>query len=71
MTASQLRVIRSRLELTGDEFARLVGAADARSVRRWEAGTNDVPGSTRQLLKLLIAMSPAQLKRAMATLMKD
>jgi DNA-binding transcriptional regulator YiaG len=53
MTPADLRAFRSALGLSGVEFARLVGAADARNVRRWEAGDNDIPKGTVRLIQVL------------------
>lgn len=69
MNPQELRAFRSALAMSGAEFARLVGAADARNVRRWEAGDNSLPGSTRQLLRLLQGMTESQRARAIASLL--
>ena len=70
MTPSDLRAVRSALGLSGAEFARMVGAADARNVRRWEAGDNDIPGGTRKLLEALQLLPERQRARVVAKLME-
>lgn len=69
MTPADLRAFRSALGLTGAEFARLVGAADARNVRRWEAGHNDIPKGTQRLIRVLQMLSPRMRDRIIARLM--
>ena len=48
----------------------MVGAADARNVRRWEAGDNDIPGGTRKLLEALQLLPERQRARVVAKLME-
>lgn len=46
MTAAELRCVREWLGLTGEALGRLVGVTD-RMVRRWEAGTHQIPDGAR------------------------
>ncbi len=64
MTPSELKKRRHALGLSAEGFARLTGAASGRTVRRWEAGDNDIPRSTLQLLRLLDLLAAS--KRAEA-----
>lgn len=54
MTPHELRHARHRLGLSVDQFARVVGVAAGRSVRRWEDGTRDIPGPVIILTWLLL-----------------
>ena len=46
--------------LSHDGFAELVGVADGRTVRRWEAGEKDIPGSVWLVLELLYEIPEAR-----------
>lgn len=60
MTAEQIRAIRASLGLTQSQFGREVGGASARTVRRWEAGTCQVPGSVAKLAVRLLQEANAK-----------
>ena len=60
MTAAQLRYIRHKWELSAAEFARFVGVAEPRTVRRWESGETPIPGTVIRLVNLLLACEPAR-----------
>lgn len=47
--------IRTRLELTQEEFAMLVGA-DVRTVARWEAGDCQPSGTSKQVVAAILAL---------------
>lgn len=51
MTPKQLRKVRRDLGLSTAQFAAFVGVAKGRTVRRWEAGDNDIPGAVVKLLE--------------------
>lgn len=70
MTPAELRAFRTALGLSGAVFARLVGAADARSVRRWEAAGNDIPRSVVAMVRLLQWLPEDQRRDAVAWLLK-
>lgn len=53
MTPAQLRTIRDSLGLTAEAFARLVGVSGGRTVRKWEAGDREIPGTVAILLKAI------------------
>lgn len=44
MTPEHLRSFRHSLGLSQAEFARMLGVANGRTVRRWEAGEISIPG---------------------------
>ncbi len=50
--ADIVRSTRAALGLSAEGFARAVHAASGRTVRRWEAGDSDVPGSVTVLCRL-------------------
>lgn len=62
MTPAELREARQTLGLSAARFAAAVGVADGRTVRRWEAGDREIPGSVAILVRLLLDM-PAIRKR--------
>ncbi len=46
--------------LSHGDFADLVGVADGRTVRRWEAGERDIPGPVWALLELIYEVPETQ-----------
>jgi transcriptional regulator with XRE-family HTH domain len=50
-TPEQLEAARRELRLTADGLARMVGVEDGRTVRRWEAGEREIPGSVTVLME--------------------
>lgn len=60
MTPSELKKARHKLGLSANAFARLVGVSDGRTVRRWEDGTQDVPGPVMVLLGTIMAVPAAR-----------
>lgn len=65
MTPMELREARHRLGLSANQFGRVVGLTPekpGRTVRRWEAGENDIPGPVVVLTRLLLDC-PAARKR--------
>lgn len=60
MEPDEVTNIRKQLGLSLDEFAILVGVASDRTVRRWENGGKEVPGSVVVLLDLLMNCAPAR-----------
>lgn len=65
MTPADLRTARAALGLSAERFARVVGVASGRTVRRWEAGGQDIPGPVIVLVGLLLDL-PAVRKRLIA-----
>lgn len=60
MTPSALKAARTRLHLTQEQFAALVGVG-ARSVRWWESGGRRIPKMLGILLKYIcLAGGPAK-----------
>lgn len=55
MTPAEFRIARKTLGLSGPALARLLGIANVRTLRRWEAGDNDIPGPVVVLLTALMA----------------
>ncbi len=55
MTAADLRTARAALGLSAEGFARLVRVQSGRTVRRWEAGDQDIPGPVQVLTEALMA----------------
>ena len=53
MTAAEFRHIRHALGLSAQGLARLLGVKSGRTIRHWEAGTNDIAGPARVLMALL------------------
>jgi transcriptional regulator with XRE-family HTH domain len=45
MTPADLKAARKALGLSAEGFARLVGVQSGRTVRRWERGDRDIPGT--------------------------
>lgn len=60
MEPCEVADIRKQLGLSVDDFAILVGVASDRTVRRWENGDKEVPGSVVVLLDLLMNCAPAR-----------
>ena len=58
MTPLQIKHIRHSYGMSANTFALLTGCASGRTVRRWEAGNNDVPGSVVNLLRVLGWIDP-------------
>lgn len=56
MTSEELKAARRALKLSAEGFARLVGVQSGRTVRRWERGDRDVPGTVERLLDALAEM---------------
>lgn len=57
MTPAELKTARKTLGLSANKFARVVGLTSGnagRTVRRWEDGTQDVPGPVVVLTGLLL-----------------
>lgn len=52
MTPADLRDARRSLGLSAEGFARAVGAQSGRTVRRWESGDRDIPGSVEVLVRI-------------------
>lgn len=53
MTPAELKSARHALGLSAEGFARLVGVASGRTVRRWEDGSQDIPGPVVVLTEAL------------------
>ena len=53
MTPADLKAARKALGLSAEGFARLVGVQSGRTVRRWERGDRDIPGTVERLLEAL------------------
>lgn len=59
MTPAELKEARHKLGLSTNAFGRIVGLKvrnnkPGRTVRRWEAGTSDIPGPVVVLTRLLL-----------------
>jgi DNA-binding transcriptional regulator YiaG len=52
MTPAELKAARHTLGLSAAALARAVGVASERTVRRWEAGSRDIPGPVVRLVEL-------------------
>lgn len=52
MTPSELKAIRHSFGMSVDEFAALV-RVEGRTVRRWEDGTREIPGTIDVLVYIL------------------
>ena len=53
MTPADLKSARKSLGLSQAEFARVMGVASDRTVRKWEDGERDVPGYVPIMLDLI------------------
>ena len=60
MTPADLKAARKALGLSAEGFARLVGVQSGRTVRRWERGDRDIPGTVERLLEALAEMGREQ-----------
>lgn len=58
LTPQELKQARKSLGLSAEGLARLVGVASGRTVRRWEAGGQDIPGPVVVLFTAIMT-SPA------------
>jgi DNA-binding transcriptional regulator YiaG len=52
MTPSELKQFRADWELSTSGLAQLLGLKDARTIRKWEAGENDISGPALLLMEL-------------------
>lgn len=52
MTSAELKSSRRALGLSAEGFASFVGVASGRTVRRWEDGSQDIPGPVIRLVLL-------------------
>ena len=50
LTPAEFKSIRNALGLSAQAMARGLGVSDGRTVRRWEAGDRDIPGTLDALL---------------------
>jgi DNA-binding transcriptional regulator YiaG len=53
MMPDELKDARDRLGLSQNELARVLGVESNRTVRRWELGERDIPGSVELAVGLL------------------
>ena len=53
MTPAEFRAIRHDLGLSAQAMARALGVKSGRTIRHWEAGTNNISGPARTLMLLL------------------
>ena len=53
MTPAQFKRIRKKLRLHQDELAEVLDIASDRTLRRWEAGQQDIPGPVMLLMELM------------------
>lgn len=58
MTPADLRTARKALGLSAEGFARVVGAT-GRTVRRWEAGSQDIPPRAIAIVDMLTQVPAA------------
>jgi DNA-binding transcriptional regulator YiaG len=58
VTPAQLRNARAALGLSAAKLARALrlGAGGGRTVRRWEAGANPIPGPAQVAVEMMLAM---------------
>jgi DNA-binding transcriptional regulator YiaG len=54
MKPEELRAARHKLNLSAESLAQIVGVESGRTVRRWEAGDREIPGSVAILVKLML-----------------
>jgi transcriptional regulator with XRE-family HTH domain len=54
MLPDELRALRTRLGLTGRQFARIIRVFSERAVRRYEAGDRPIPPNVAALAKLAV-----------------
>lgn len=60
MTPAELKSARHTLGLSAEGFARVYRVASGRTVQRWEAGDNDIPGPVVVLTRILLASAQAR-----------
>lgn len=60
MYPEHLKLVRQRLGLSVEAFARAVQVSSGRTVRKWEAGDRDIPGPLKTLLELVEAVPEAR-----------
>lgn len=53
MTPEEFKRLRQSWGLSQNDIADLLGVADGRTVRRWEAGTREQPGPVVVLMRIL------------------
>lgn len=58
--AKQFKATRRHLRLSANSTAKLVGASNARTIRRWEAGERDIAESAIAILAVLEKMTDAE-----------
>ena len=58
MTPEQIKSARQQLGLSQAALARILGLADDRIIRRWEAGTVAITGPARLCLRYLLKYGP-------------
>lgn len=54
MTPAELKAARHALGLSAEGFARFVRVASGRTVRRWEDGSQDIPGPVQVIVSALM-----------------
>lgn len=54
MTPAEFKAARSKLGLTQRDLTALFSIASDRTVRRWEEGDKDIPGSVLLLMELCL-----------------
>ena len=50
MTPAEFKSIRHALGLSANRMARVLGVSGGRTIRKWEAGENDIPGPAKLAL---------------------
>lgn len=55
MTPAELKSARHALGLSANEMARLLRIGSGRTIRRWEDGSQDVPGPAVALITALLS----------------
>ena len=53
MSPQEFRTIRRALGLSAEGCARVLGVSAGRTIRRWEAGSREIPGPVLRLMHLL------------------
>ena len=53
MTPAEFKAARHKLGLSANRCAEIFRIGSGRTIRRWEAGTQDIPGPAQILLTLL------------------
>ena len=54
MTPKQFKAARRKLGLSQSALAQALGVKSDRTIRRWEAGTQDIPGAAILAVKYLL-----------------